>query len=167
MVQAPARMVQAPARKPSSLELFLYSVVVVYTVFELTRGAYNASREFDPGHRHSGVPSLNTLSSPGTSSHTISLHIKLFAVYVFRSTGWTLSSHTLVIYSNSQVPDSSSSCQLSLRLVNYNSTRTSSFEMPGSPSAVLCGIRALRLTAVLETRLKTYLSGISKQPTCC
>ena len=48
-------MVQAPARRLSAPELLLYSAVVAYIIFEFTRGTYIASREFDPGHRHSGV----------------------------------------------------------------------------------------------------------------
>ena len=56
--QSALMMVQAPPRRISTLELALYSVVVAYTVFELTRGTYVASREFDPGQRHSGALSL-------------------------------------------------------------------------------------------------------------
>lgn len=54
-------MVQAPARRSSTPELLLYSVVVAYTVFELTRGTYIASREFDPGHRHSGMARIHQM----------------------------------------------------------------------------------------------------------
>jgi hypothetical protein len=61
-----------PVRSLSTVELLIYLAVVAYTVFELTRGTYFASREFDPGHRHSGVclTQASASSEPDSYAYT-------------------------------------------------------------------------------------------------